>query len=147
MFGIFPEWVGDTVTIIATVLGLPGLILWFLGRKDANRKLVVEESGLTVAQFNAALPAYKDLLDRANNERDAADKEKQEAFAKVVPLEKELSQTRAEVHSLDDKLKEAVELFRTVIERSEITLTHEELRRLERITPSSERFHRGEKEG
>jgi len=147
MFGVLPDWVGDTVTILAAVLGLPGIILWVLSRKQANRKLVVDEGGLTVAQFNAALPAYKDLLDRANDEREAAEKERDEALRKIGPLEHELYKTQSEVNSLDDKLEEAVQLFTTVIERSEITLTSDEARRLARIKPSQERFPRSIEEG
>ena len=147
MFGILPDWVGDTVTILAAVLGLPAIILWVLNRKQANRKLVVEEGGLTVAQFNAALPAYKDLLDRANTERETAEKERDDALRRIGPLEHELFKTQTEVNSLDDKLEEAVQLFTSVIERSEVSLTHDELRRLERIKPSPERLRRSIEEG
>lgn len=49
--------------------------MFLLNSKGANRKLVVEEGGLTVAQFNAALPAYKDLLDREKANTDRAREE------------------------------------------------------------------------
>lgn len=146
MFGLLPDWVGDTLTIIAAVLGLPGIILFVLTRKQANRKLEVEEGGLTVDQFNAALPAYKDLLDRANEERKEAVDEKKDAVRRVETLTLELRETRDEVDDLEDRLVLAVELIESFVSRSEIQFTPEDHRKLARIKPSPRRF-REENEG
>jgi len=147
MFGLLPDWVGDTLTIIATVLGLPGIILFLLSRKQANRKLEVEEGGLTVDQFNAALPAYKDLLDRANTERKEAVDERKEALGRVGALTDQLRETRDEVDDLEDKLVLAVELIETILHRSEVQFTPEDHKKLARIKPSPERFRESDEEG
>jgi hypothetical protein len=123
MFGFLPDWVGDTLTLIALVLGTPGIILYLLGRKDANRKLVVDEGGLTVDQFNAALPAYKDLLDRSNKDRDAA-------ISKM-------GEYKVELDNIRDNQERLVKLFLSVVARSNITLTADERAELEATRPKS----------
>lgn len=130
MFGFLPEWVGDTLTIIAVVLGTPGIILWLLNRKEANRRLEVDEGGLTVAQFNAALPAYKDLLDRATKERDAAADRVEEIRAE---FQEELDDQAAELDIVEDKLSRAIRLIKTLIARAQIELTPTESLELEEI--------------
>ena len=119
MFGFLPDWVGDTLTIIAVVLGTPGIILWTLNRKQANRKLEVEEGGLTVSQFNAALPAYKDLLDRANSAASEAGKDARSA--------------KKEVNILERKLARAIRLLMSIIQRANIQLTPEEEKELSEL--------------
>lgn len=119
MFGFLPDWFGDTLTVIAVVLGLPGIILWVLNRKQVNRKLEVEEGGLTVSQFNAALPAYKDLLDRADN-----------AAAKA---QTEATDAKREVNTLERKLARAIRLLMAVIQRANIQLTPEEEKELQEL--------------
>lgn len=132
MFGIFPDWVGDTLSLIAVVVGTPGLILWFLGRKDANRKLVVEEGGLTVEQFNAALPAYKDLLDRSNKERDAAI-EREEALTKDFKAYRD--ETSATVADLKTGQQGLRRLVLKLIAQHEYQPTDEEREILEMTAP------------
>lgn len=119
MFGFLPDWVGDTLTIIAVVLGTPGIILWALNRKQANRKLEVEEGGLTVSQFNAALPAYKDLLDRADT---AANDAREDARS-----------AKREVNILERKLARAIRLLMSIIQRANIQLTPEEEKELSEL--------------
>lgn len=119
MFGFLPDWVGDTLTIIAVVLGTPGIILWGLNRKQANRKLEVEEGGLTVSQFNAALPAYKDLLDRAD--------------AAASDARKDARSAKREVNILERKLARAIRLLMSIIQRANIQLTPEEEKELSEL--------------
>lgn len=125
MFGIFPDWVGDTLTLVAMVFGTPGLILFFLGRKDANRKLQVDEGGLTVEQFNAALPAYKDLLDRASSG-------KKEAEDKLKEYDKRFEE-------VEKRQEELVSIFVRILRKNNITLTESELGELEHTQPNFKR--------
>lgn len=131
MFGFLPEWVGDTLTLVAIFVGTPGVILWFLNRKGANRKLEVEEGGLTVAQFTATLPAYQDLLNRAGVREEAAN---QIATAATERAE----QFKTELEIVENKLDRAILLFQKVIARSNIELTQEEMFELESTKPSAE---------
>lgn len=120
--GLFPDWVGDIVALIAMVIGLPGIILFFLNKKSANRKLVVEEGGLTVEQFNAALPAYKDLLNRAN-----ADKKEAVDTMKLY---------KDELDVVNNKQDRLIQLFLRVLSRASITLTPDEIEELEATRPT-----------
>lgn len=119
--GPLPDWVRDGLSLVALIFGTPGIILFLLGRKGANRKLIVEESGVTVDQFNAALPAYKDLLDRANKDRD-------EALAKLSEYKEELDDVR-------DKQNRLIRLIFTVAARGDLELTPNEQSELEASKP------------
>ena len=121
MFGFLPEWVGDTLSLLALVTGLPAILLWFLNRKDANRKLKVEEGGLTVSQFNAALPAYQDMLNRADAERKEA-----------VRLSLEYKEELNEVREKQDRL---IQLITALVARTGIVLTAAEIEELEATRP------------
>ena len=127
-----PGWVGDILTLLAFVLGPGGVIWLILSQRQANRKLRVEEIGanvssqvakgsLTVDQFNAALPAYRDLLDRSNKDRDAA-------LAKMEEYKGELDEVK-------EKQERLVKLFLQVVKRSNVQLTKEELEELEATRP------------
>lgn len=132
MLAFLPEGLQDILTIVAVIAGPSGIIWLILQNKQANRRLKVEEAGadvqsrvaegsLTVEQFNAALPAYKDLLDRSNKDRDAA-------IAKM-------DEYKAEVDEIREKQDRLVKLFMQVVKRNNIQLTTEELRELEETKP------------
>jgi len=122
----------DILSLIAVAIGLPGIILFFLNRKGANRKLNVEEGGLTVSQFNAALPAYKDLLDRANDDRQAA-------IDELAAYKTEREGFKTEIERLGEDIRTIRGLFTRVVERSNITLTHEEQQVFESTKPTRRR--------
>lgn len=119
--GFLPAGVGDALSLVAMVLGLPGIILYFLNKNQANRKLVVEEGGLTVEQFNAALPAYRDLLDRANADRKVAI-ETMETY-------------KTEWDDVMAKQDRILQLLSRIVARGNITLTPEEVAELEATRP------------
>lgn len=128
MFNVLPDWVSDLMILASFVLGPSGFVWAFLQQKGANRKLKVEEDGLevqkgglTVDQFNAALPAYKDLLDRANIDRD-------EAIEDLKKYKEELDELKANQVRL-------IRLFKQVIRQNKITLTDEQQIELEATKP------------
>lgn len=129
MFGILPDWVGDSLSLLALVLGTPGVVLFFLGRKGANRKLEVEEGGLSVTVFNAQTAAYKDLLDRANTRAANAEKEAKEANEKIDALQQEYAH-------MNSKINRLYNLFNRVLARNKIILTEEERTELEETKPT-----------
>lgn len=133
MFDVFPGWVGDTIALVAFVAGPGGVVWLFLSNRQANHKLKVDEldseanreinrGSLTVEQFNAALPAYKDLLDRSNSDRDEA--------------VEALKECKTQVAELCNKQERLVGLFLRVVARTDIQLTEEEREELEKIRPS-----------
>lgn len=71
MFGFLPAWVGDLMLIAAFIVGPSGFIWAYLQNKGANRKLVVEESGLSVTAFNAATAAALAEVKESREDREA----------------------------------------------------------------------------
>lgn len=139
-FDILPPAVSDILLILTVLAGPGGVIALFLTSRQANRKLKVEEVGadvhnrvaegtLTVDQFNAALPAYKDLLDRA-------EKDRAEALDKMGEYKDELD----EIRGMQERL---VNLFNKIVRKHKIQLTSEEIDELETTRPRPiSRHHR-----
>lgn len=125
-----PGWISDVLALLAFILGPSGVIWLILNQRNANRKLKVEEigagvqqGGLTVDQFNAALPAYKDLLDRSNEDRDRA-------LAQLAEYKQELTK----FHQQHERM---TRLFLQVVKQNNIQLTQEQLDELEATRPKA----------
>jgi hypothetical protein len=122
MFGsLLPDWIGDAVTLIAVALGLPGIILHLLSRKGANRKLQIDEGGLSVQVFNAQNAGYKDLLDRA--ERTA-----REATGTVEEF-------KTELRNVNNRLNKMYAFLSRIIYKNDIELNDEEKAEFEAVNP------------
>lgn len=126
--GFLPDWLADSIALAGIFLGVPGIILFLLNKKGANRKLVVEEGGLTVAQFNAALPAYMDLLDREKGNAEAARIE-----IKAFTTERE--EMKTEIASLRENQRRLYFLFLDVVRANNIQLTSEQQHEFESTKP------------
>lgn len=125
-----PGWVSDLLTLLAFIVGPSGVIWLILNQRNANRKLKVEEigadvqqGGLTVDQFNAALPAYKDLLDRSNEDRD-------KALA-------QLAEYKAELNKFHQRHERLTRLFLVVVKQHNVQLTQEQMDELEATRPKA----------
>ena len=138
-FDILPPVLSDILLLLTFLVGPGGVIVLFLNQRQANKKLRVEEIGagiqnkvaegsLTVDQFNAALPAYKDLLDRADKDREAA-------------LDK-MAEYKDELDEVKEKQDRLVKLFTRVVKNHRIQLTREEMEELEATRPPSVHRHR-----
>jgi hypothetical protein len=138
-FDILPPAFSDILLLLTFLVGPGGVIVLFLNQRQANKKLRVEEIGagvqnkvaegsLTVDQFNAALPAYKDLLDRADKDREAA-------------LDK-MAEYKDELDEVKEKQDRLVKLFTRVVKNHRIQLTREEMEELEATRPPAVRRHR-----
>jgi|SRR5690606_5436667 len=132
MFGFLPDVVGDIFILISFVVGPGGVIWLLLAQKGANKKLEVDELGvrgsLTVDQFNAALPAYKDLLDRSNKERDAA-------LAVAKDYKTTLESYKQELDDVKEDLGEMRSLVKKMVDDGRVILSPEEYRILENTRP------------
>lgn len=118
---LIPDWLGDSISLIALAAGVPGIILFLLNKKGANRKLQIEEGGLSVQVFNAQNAGYKDLLDRA-------DRTATEATNKVEEFKEELK-------DITGKLNRMYAFVSRIIYKNDIELNDEEKAEFERISP------------
>lgn len=127
--------------LLALVTGsVPGVILFILQRRGANKKLELEEGSLGVSQFNAQTSAYQDLLDRANAAVTEARNETKKYRAEREALQRQVTEMREEIDKLktsddqkgqellrtNNKLERLRALFLSYVKRTSIPLTEEE---------------------
>lgn len=118
---LFPGWVGDLLSIAGPALGLPAIVSIILTRRNANRKLEVEEGGLKVSEFEALRAAYK--------------QDRQEAEAENDRLHRDIDALRDDLDHFRDILRSLRSLFQRVVIRTNVTLTAEEQREFEATRP------------
>lgn len=132
MFGFLPSWVSDAMLILAFIAGPTGVIWGILQRKDANRKLLVEESDHDISEFESLTATYKDLLDRANKATDAAVAEVKTSVTQRHQMQGEIDELRESIHDLRG-------LMRDVLRKHSIQLTQEEQARFDATKPKRRR--------
>lgn len=128
MFAALPPIISDIMLIVAFVAGPTGLIWGILQRKDANRKLVVEEGGLEVTEFDSQRAGFKMLLDE---QKELTAK----ALAELKASQEQRDQQADDIDELRGLLMETRSLFRRVVARSNIVLTPEEQKEFEATKP------------
>lgn len=128
VFGIFG--------IIGGLLGIPGIIAWMLGRKDANKKLEIEEGGLNVTQFNSIINSYKGIAEAAEASAASAKESAAMSQAAAEAALAQLKENQVEVTELRSKLSTVRDLFTSVLKRNGITMTAEELKLFEETSPA-----------
>jgi hypothetical protein len=128
MFEILPPIVSDAMLIIAFIAGPTGLIWGILQRKDANRKLVVEEGGLEVSEFDSQRAGFKMLLDE---QKELTSK----ALAELKASQDQRNQQADDMDELRGMLIDIRALFKRVVARSNITLTPDEQKEFEATKP------------
>lgn len=146
--------------VVGLAVGTPGIVLFLLNRRNANQKLRIDENKLTVEQFNAALPAYRDLLDRANKATKdalaelASYKEERVKFQQDLATSKEeritfqqdladlrdaKGQQDEELNKTNDKLEKLRSLVQNYVTRTGVQMTTEELAIFEDTKPITRR--------
>lgn len=130
--GVLPQWIGD----ILSVLGLPAIllavVLFLLNRKDANRKLEVEEGSLKRSEFDSITNEYSELYKTADARATAAESKADSAMSRVGELNDEVVDLRDMIHQLRS-------LFRRVLNRNNIQMTSAEQEEFDRIKPPPRR--------
>lgn len=130
-----PELIIGIVGLLGTVVGVPGILLWLLGRKDANKKLTLEGDALSLAKFNALLEAYEKRQERSD--KDIADL--QEISEKQNQAIKDLQDRDKEKQELLDKTNNRLERVRSLlmayVRRVGIPMNEEETRIFEETLP------------
>jgi predicted nucleic acid-binding Zn-ribbon protein len=153
------EWWQTALQIVVVpllVASVPVALLFILQRRGANKKLEIEEGGLTVTQFNAQTLAYQDLLDRAGvretnalaqladavkelaqykEERVALMAQVEEQGRKIDRLERADDTKSEELADTRKKLETLRALFETYVARTGIPMTSEEQRIFEDTKP------------
>lgn len=157
------------VILSAVIAGsVPGTLLWLLNRSGANKRLEIEEGGLTVNQFTAQTEAYRDLLNRATGslataneslatantnlaisvaelakykeEREALMKEVEKQGKHIEELQEADSAKSDELADTRDKLERLRALFTTYVARTGIPLTPDEKAIFEDTQPRHQLF-------
>ena len=128
MFGFLPTWVSDIMLILAFIAGPTGVIWGILQRKDANRKLLVEEGDHDISEFESLTATYKDLLTRANQATDNAVAEVKASVIQRQNMQGEIDELRDSVHDVRG-------LMRDVLRKHNIQLTPAEQARFDATKP------------
>lgn len=144
------------VVVPLLVASVPVALLFTLQRRGANKKLKIDEGGLTVTQFNAQTSAYQDLLDRANASLEAANHnlavsvaeletykservklmaQVEEQGRKIDRLEKADDTKSEELADTRHKLETLRTLFETYVQRTGVPMTPEEQKVFEDTKP------------
>jgi predicted nucleic acid-binding Zn-ribbon protein len=150
------EIIGAIGGLVAVVFGTPSIILFLLNRKNANKKLELEEGTLGVAQFEAQTNAYKDLLNRANKSLDESNatsrgyaaelksykEERETLMATVKKQGEEIGELKqadedksSELADTRQKLERLRSLFLAYVDRTGIPMTLEEKKIFEDTLP------------
>jgi len=130
LFDFLPPIVEDVLTLIAFVAGPSGLIYAFLNSRNANRKLIVDEAGLSVTEFDSLNAAYKALYE---TEKTTA----KESIEELHKYKAERENILAELAEMRDFQRRRDTLFLSVVRRNQIVLTAEESAEFEATKPKS----------
>lgn len=111
--GFLPEWVGQ----LSSILGLPAIIIailvWALGRRDANRKLVVDEGTLKKTEFEAVTSEYDNLLKSSQADAAAA-----KTDAKAAKDEADSVSDRLDImDGLYDEMRDIIMSLRGIVQK------------------------------
>jgi hypothetical protein len=98
--GFLPAWVGD----LSSILGVPAIVIavlmWALGRRDANRKLDVDEGALKRSEFDSFTEAQNKALEGARKEAHDAKIEADEISDRLDLMDELYDQMREAIHTL-----------------------------------------------
>lgn len=126
--GVLPKWVGDLFALAGPVLGIPAIILFLLGKNNANRSLQVDESGAEVSEFEALRKAYKEDKAEAEAKRIAAELKSEGVSNELASVHEEVNELRSDVGILR-------RLITSLVRRNRITMTDDERRDFEATKP------------
>lgn len=131
------QLVTTIISVIAIATGLPGLILFALNKRGANKKLTLEEEAQDGNTFEIQRKAYLELYKEAKSASDeqraatsSAQAATRAALEELADFKRErAAETREIKDKLDDtnaKLETVRSLLQSVVSRSNIILTKEE---------------------
>lgn len=129
-------------SIGAVLLSPPAIILFFLNRKNANKKLDLDEGALDVSVFSEQRAAFKELLDEARAATRAAEDTSAAALHELAQYKKDrekmndrIRDQEKQIRGLTNKLKSLRALFQRILLSYSITLTDEEIAEFDKTAP------------
>lgn len=125
-------WLAVVLALIAAAV--PVTLSALLGRRNANKKLQLDETTVILSGTDSQIRAYQDLLDRANAAVERAEKINKESNDRISQLEETMREQDWQIATLR-------KLFQRVVNRSNIALTPEEQEIFDSTKPMTE-IHR-----
>lgn len=125
------QTVGVAVILALIAAAVPVMLGALLGRKNANKRLNLDQTSVMISGTEKQITAYQDLLDRANDAVSKAEALNTNLSDRVSKLEDEKENSTWQITTLRN-------LFLRVVQRSNITLTHEEQAAFDSTKPSVE---------
>lgn len=143
--GFLPSWVGDLLTIVAIAVGLPGVILFLLNRRNANRHLNVEEGTLKVDEFGAIKSGYEGLWQAAQADAAAARADATAARKDADNARQSAEEANSHAAHAEESVRKLHTLIMSIVRRNKLELDEEQLRILEETKPRPLRRSRARK--
>lgn len=125
------ETIGLAVILALIAAAVPVTLSTMLGRKNANKKLELDQTTVILSGTETQIKAYQDLLSRANEAVTKAEALNTNLAARVTKLEIEKDSSAWQVMTLRN-------LFSQVVKRSSIVLTPEEQDAFDSTKPTDE---------
>jgi hypothetical protein len=126
--GVFPAWVGDLLSILGLPAILLALVVYILGRKQANRKMDVDEGTLKKTEFDSFTDAQTKEMQRLALESRANKDEADENADRIDTLDELYDGMRDIVFRLRS-------LLQKIIAKTGYQMTPAELAELEATKP------------
>lgn len=126
--GVLPGWLGDLLSILGLPAILLAVVVALLGRKNANRKMVVDEGTLKKTEFDSFTEAQNKEMQRLAQESKDNKAEADEALDRIDTLDELYDGMRDIVFRLRS-------LLQRIITKSNYTMTAEELAEFEATKP------------
>jgi len=123
--------VGVAVTLALIAAAVPVTLGFLLNKNNANKKLNLDETTVMLSGTDSQIKTYQDLLDRANAAVEKAESLNTELGTRVTDLENTKNDQIWQITTLRN-------LFRQVVNRSNITLTPEEQAEFDSTKPVTE---------
>jgi len=131
------------VALGSAVFGIPGVILWKLNSKGANRKLIIEERSLETTQFVALTGAQLELVQAVQEDNKLLRAELKELRDEVSTLgdklqerTRELGVTKKRQQNAEHLLRDLYELLINIVKRAGIELTPDEQEIIDQTLPN-----------
>lgn len=137
-----PEVILGAFGLIGTALGIPGITLWLLNRKDANKKLSIEADALTMTKFNSLLAGYEKRMDRYEQELAEKGRTEEQQNKAIKDLQERDRQKQHDLDITNGRLERVREVFLAYVRRVGIPLTTDESQVFEETAPLSQRAHK-----
>lgn len=145
---------GTVYTVAGAVLGSGAFVTflnWLLGRKDADKRLNLEDTKTDTSVFAEQRRAYEDLLNRAEAAQAAAELARDEAVKQSTAYQQERGDLLKTVQSLTTKVEELqradaaregkfqtlIHVFQRYVLRVAVPLTADEWEDVDATIPTS----------